>query len=191
MARARASGRHGAERPAARVAVHRRRHPDPGRPTAQTPGSPRPAIRPSGEREAEAGRFRGTRTVPSLTLALRPACQPPAPRIHGHVLRTRHLPTPASLLASPLLTWTLAAGERGPPPAPPGFTRGHSFPPETPTKAPQGLQVTREGGAGRRGLDDEISFFSFFCSFDKDPVVLLSQRTNKHFRVEVVRIGYP
>lgn len=48
-----------------------------------------------------------------------------------------------------------------------------------------------EGDAGRRGLDDEISFFSFFCSFDKDPVVLLSQRTNKHFRVEVVRIGYP
>lgn len=77
------------------------------------------------------------------------------------------------------------------PPAPPGFARGHSFPPETPTKAPQGLQVTREGDAGRRGLDDEISFFSFFCSFDKDPVVLLSQRTNKHFRVEVVRIGYP
>lgn len=106
------------------------------------------------------------------------------------MLRTRHLPTPASLLASPLLTWTLAAVNV----APPSPTRLHprpQFPSRDAYEAPQGLQVTREGGAGRRGLDDEISFFSFFCSFDKDPVVLLSQRTNKHFRVEVVRIGYP
>lgn len=140
MARAGASGRHGAERPAARVAVHRRRHPDPGRPTAQTPGSPRPAIRPSGEREAEAGRFRGTRTVPSLTLALRPACQPPAPRIHGHVLRTRHLPTPASLLASPLLTWTLAAGERGSPAPQP-----HPASPTATVSLPRRLRRRRRG----------------------------------------------
>lgn len=68
--------------------------------------------------------------------------------------------------------------------APPGFTCGHSFPPETPTKGPQGRQVTREGDTGRRGTDGAISFSTFSCSFGNDHVVFLNQRMNKCRRVK-------
>lgn len=170
--------------PAAGVGVHGRRHPDLSGDTGLGPSvadsadawaAPVRPIRPRGEQEAEAGRLQWTCTVPSLT---HPQAALPAPR-------TRHLPTPASPRASPLLTWAQQQVNVAPPlPAPPGFTRGHSFPPETPTKGLQGRQVTREGDTGRRGTDGAISFSTFSCSFSNDHVVFLNQRMNKRRRVK-------
>lgn len=126
--------------PAAGVGVHGRRHPDLAGDTGLGPweadsadawAAPVRPIRPRGEQEAEAGRLQWTCAVPSLT---HPQAALPAPRTpdHCHVPRTRHLPTPALPRASPLLTWAQQQVNVAPPlPAPPGFTRGHSFPPET------------------------------------------------------------